>query len=124
MSIQKIMKSSTAKVVIVKLNGKRNQITVDSAVHDDIFIEAATRVVEKHRSDMSFFHKIRIIGECYEKIDEADINKHYQINMYHILINAGLYSVAELLREKAKNLHKVDLQLEPARANAGKSSAQ
>jgi len=121
--MQKTMKSSTTnKVVIVKLNGKKSQITVDSAVHDDIFIEAATRVVEKYRNDMSFFHKIRIIGECYEKAEEADINKHYQINMYHILMNAGLYSVAELLREKAKNLHKVDLQLEPARANAGKSN--
>jgi len=118
------MKSSTTnKVVIVKLNGKKSQVTVDTELHDDIFIEAATRVIEKYRSDMSFFHKIRIIGECYEKADETDINKHYQINMYHILMNAGLYSVAELLREKARNLHNVDLQLEPARANAGKSNS-
>ena len=116
------MKSSTAKVVIVKINGKKSRVPVDAAIHDDIFIEAATRVVEKHRKDMSFFHKIRIIGECYEKDDENTPSKHYQVNMYHILMNAGLYSVAELLREKAKNLHNVDLQLEPARANAGKSN--
>lgn len=117
------MKSSTAKVVIVKINGKKSQVTVDSAVFDDVFIEAATRVVEKQKKNMSFFHKIRIIGICYEKADEADVTKHYQINLYHILMNAGLYSVAELLREKAKNLHNVDLQLEPARANAGKSNS-
>lgn len=116
------MKSSTIKVVIVKINGKKHQISVDSEVHDDIFIEASTRIVEKYRDDMTFFHKIRIIGECYLKEDEENIKNHFQINMYHILINAGLYSVAELLREKAKNLHKVDLQLEPARANAGKSN--
>jgi hypothetical protein len=115
------MKSSTAKVVIVKINGKKTQVAVDPEIHDDIFIEAATRVVEKNKKDMSFFHKIRIIGECYEKVNENDVSKHFQINMYHILMNAGLFSVAELLREKAKNLHNVDLQLEPARANAGKS---
>lgn len=117
------MKSPTTKVVIVKLNGKKSQVSVDSELHDDIFIEAATRVVEKNRSDMSFFHSIRIIGESYEKADENNIDKHYQINLYHVLVNAGLYSVAELLREKTKNLHNVDLQLEPARANAGKSNS-
>ncbi len=122
MPMRRTMKSSTAKVVIVKINGKKSRVPVDAAIHDDIFIEAATRVVEKHRKDMSFFHKIRIIGECYEKDDENTPSKHYQVNMYHILMNAGLYSVAELLREKAKNLHNVDLQLEPARANAGKSN--
>lgn len=116
------MKSSTLKVVIVKINDKKHQVEVDSSIHDDYYIEAATRVVEERRKDMSFFHKIRIVGECYEKADEANYEKHYQINMYHILLNAGLYSLAELLREKAKNLHNVDLQLEPARANAGKSS--
>jgi hypothetical protein len=118
------MKSSTIKVVIVKLNGKRNRVLVDTSVHDDIFIEAATRVVEQRRRDVSFFHKIRIIGEVYEKTEERHLENHYQVNMYHILMNAGLYSVAELLREKAKNLHKVDLQNEPARANAGKSSSK
>jgi len=118
------MKSSTNKVVIVKINGKRHQITVDAEIHDDIFIEAATRVVEKYKNDPTFFHKIRIIGECYEKVDEDKVECHHQINMYHILLNAGLFSMAELLREKTKNLHKVDLMKEPARANAGKSTNQ
>lgn len=110
------MKSSTIKVVIVKLNGKRRQVSVDSAIYDDIFIEAATRVVEEQKGDHSFFNKIRIIGECYEKGDENNIEKHYHINMYHILVNAAMYSIAELVREKTKNQHKIDLQLEPARA--------
>lgn len=122
MPMQKTMKSSTNKVVIVKINGKKHQVTVDSEVHDDVFIEAATRVVERYRSNPAFFHKIRIIGECYEKIDEENVEKHYQINMYHVLHNASMFGIAELLREKTKNLHKVDLSLEPARANAGKSS--
>lgn len=115
------MKSSTLKVVIVKINEKKHQVEVDSSIHDDYYVEAATRVVEGYKKNMTFFHKIRIVGECYEKADESNFKKHYQINMYHILLNAGLYSLAELLREKAKNLHNVDLQLEPARANAGKS---
>lgn len=117
---KKIMKSSTLKVVVVKINGKRNQVEIDSSVHDDIFVEAATRVVELYKKDLSFFNKIRIIGECYEKLHEKEFNKHFQVNMYHILINAGMYSIAELLREKTKNLHKVDLRKEPARANVGK----
>ncbi len=121
MSMQKTMKSSTNKVVIVKINGKRHQVTVDAADFDDIFIEAATRVIEQYKKDPTFFHKIRIIGECYEKADEKNVEKHFQINMYHILNNASLFSIAELLREKTKNLHKVDLLTEPARANAGKS---
>lgn len=118
----KTMKSSTLKVVIVKINNKKHQVEVDSSIHDDYYVEAATRVVEDRKKDIKFFHKIRIVGECYEKSDEEKYEKHYQVNMYHILINAGLYSIAELLREKAKNLHDVDLQLEPIRANAGKSS--
>jgi hypothetical protein len=111
--MQSAMKSSTIKVVIVKLNGKRRQISVDSAIYDDIFIEAATRVAEEHKNDQSFFNKILIVGECYEKGDEKDISKHYQVNMYHVLVNAALYSIAELLREKTLNLHKIDLQSEP-----------
>jgi hypothetical protein len=120
--MQKTMKSSTAKVVIVNLNKKKYQVTVDAAVYDDIYIEAATRVVEKKKKDMSFFHKMHLIAECYEKADTEKVENHYQLNMYHVLMNAGLYSIAELLRTKAKNLHDVDIQLEPARANAGKSS--
>lgn len=110
------MKSSTIKVVIVKLNGKRRQISVDADIFEDIFIEAATRVVEERKEDISYFNKIRIVGECFEKEFEKDETKHFQVNMYHVLINAGMYSIAELLREKTKNLHNIDLQHEPARA--------
>ena len=122
MNMSKVMKSSTIKKIIVKINGKRSIVTVDAAVFDDIVIESATRVIEKHRENLSFFHKILIIGECYEVEHESDPEKHFQINLYHILLNAGLYSVAELLREKTKNLHNVDIQLEPARANVRKST--
>ena len=44
-------------------------------------------------------------------------NKHVQVNMYHALHNAGLNTIAELLREKTINLHKVDLQREPVRGS-------
>ena len=118
--MQKIMKSSTAKVVIVKLNDKKSQVTVDSTLHDDIYVEAATRVVERNKKNMAFFHKIRIVAECYEKADVNNEDNHFHVNMYHILLNAGMYSLAELLREKAKNLHKVDLQSKPQRTHVGK----
>lgn len=113
---------STIKNVIVKIKSKQYQVEVDAAIFDDIFIEAATRVVEHHKKDIKFFTKLMIISECYENKDAKKPEKHYQINMYHILVNAGLYSLGELLREKTKNLHNIDLQLEPVRANAGKSS--
>lgn len=121
LNMQRIMKSSTNKSIVVKINGKKSRVTVDSAVFDDVFIEAATRVVEKQKKNPTYFHRIRIIAECYERKDEKKIENHFHINMYHVLINAGLYDVAELLREKTLNLHKVDLQLEPARSNVGQS---
>ena len=119
--MQRTMKSSTSKVVIVEINGKKNQVTVDSAIYDDIFIEAATRVVEKHRKNLSFFHKINCVGKCYEKTNDAVT--HYQINMYYVLMNAGLYSIAELLRTKTKDIHKVDLQDQPVREHVGKPNS-
>lgn len=116
----KIMKSSTLKVVIVKINGKKSQVTVDADTFEDIFIEAATRVVERQRGNQAFFSKIKVIGLCYCKEDEERPENHQQINLYHIMVNAGMYDLAELLREKTKNLHNVDLQIEPVRANAGR----
>lgn len=116
-----IMKSSVNKVVIVKINKKTHQVTVDSSVFDNIFIEAATQVVEKYKKDMTFFNKICIIGEAYLKENKEKIVEHYQVNLYHILLNAGFYSMAELLRQKTKDLHNVDLKFEPVIANAGKN---
>lgn len=115
----KIMKSSTTKVVIVKINNKRSQVTVDTAIFEDPYVEAATRVVEKQKSNPAFFSKIRVIGLCYFKEDEERPENHQHINMYHILMNAGMYKLADLLREKTFNLSKKDLQIEPARCNAG-----
>ena len=96
------MKSSTIKKVIVKMKGKGYEVSVDSEIFDDIYIEAATRVVEKNKRNVAFFSKLMIIAECYEKKDVKNVENHFQINMYHILINAGMYSLGELLREKAK----------------------
>ena len=108
--------------MIAKINGKTYQVSVDSAIFDDVYVEAVTRVVENHKKDIEFFHKIKIVAECYDKKDVKNIEKHEQLNMYHILMNAGLYSISELLRVKTKNLHKVDLKQEPVRSNAGKSN--
>jgi len=116
----RIMKSPTAKQMIARINGKTYQISVDSSIFDDVYVEAVTRVVENHKKDITFFHKMKVIAECYEKKDAKDVSKHVTVNMYHILLNAGMYSLSELLRTKTKNLHKIDLQLEPIRTNAGR----
>lgn len=114
------MKSSTTKVVIVKINGKKNQVTVDTAIHDDIFVEAATRVVEKQRGNASYFTKTKLIGLCYLKDDHKNPERHQHVNLYYVLMNAGFYDLAELVRDKTKEAHKVDLQTQPMRCNAGK----
>ena len=123
--MRKIMKSSTDKNVIVKLNNLTFTVKVNGEIFDtaeSMFIEAVTKVVEKHKKDMSFFHKMKCADCCYEKKDAKTLEAHFEVNMYHALINAGFYSVAELLREKTINLHEIDIKLEPACANAGKSS--
>jgi hypothetical protein len=117
------MKSLTnIKTVIVNINGEKHHVDVDEDIHDNIFFEAATQVIETHRGDDTYFHKMRLIGECYLKEDEKNPVKHFQFNMYHILNNAGIFSTAALLREKAKNLHDIDIQLQPAIAHAGNPS--
>jgi hypothetical protein len=78
--------------------------------------------VEGHRKNMSFFHKMKVVADCYEKRHARKPIEHVQVNMYYVLLNAGLYSIAELLREKTKNIHNVDLQLEPVRGSKNGSS--
>lgn len=115
--MQRTMKLSTVKQMIVSINDKTFEVAVDSSNFDDVYIEAATRIVEKHKKNMTFFHKMKVVADCYEKRHAKTPKKHIQVNMYHILLNAGLYSIAELLREKTKNIHNVDLQLEPVRGS-------
>jgi hypothetical protein len=111
---KKIMKSSSIKDVIVKINNTEHLVEVDSNLFDDIFVEAATRVVEKYKKNMPFFHKLKVVVDCREgKQLKVKPKVSYSLNMYFILINAGLYSIAELLREKTNELYKIDLIKEP-----------
>ena len=110
------MKPSTIKTIIVKLAANNIfEINVDSNIFDDPHLEAATQAIEQCK--IKKYGIIRPITECWEKRDEKNIKKHHMINSFWLLVNAGLYSKAELLREKFHKQTEVDLSKEPIRGH-------
>ena len=119
--MKKYMKSLTLKKVVIKCaDFWMDEIEIDSEIFDDVYIEAATRAVEK-RKDLPGF-KITIILECWEKRDFKNPNKHFCYNTYRVLINAGLYDKAEILRLNFMKLHGVDIQKESLKGENGNTN--
>jgi hypothetical protein len=111
------MKSSTIKKFVVKLAADNMfEINVDSDIFDDPFLEAATQAIEQ--CQIKKFGVIRPITECWEKKHAKDVKKHFLFNSYWILVNAALYSKAELLRDRFKEQNDIDLKKEPICSNA------
>ena len=105
------MKSSTLKKVVVKCaNFWMDEFEVDSELFDDIYVEAATRAIEK-RKDLSEF-KVTVIIETWEKKDFKRPNRHFCYNTYRVLINAAMHEKAEILRMNFMKLNGIDLQKE------------
>ena len=112
--MRKTMKSSTLKTIVVKLTGNNIfEINVDSDIFDDPHLEAATQAIEQCK--IKKYGIIRPITECWEKKDEKNGKKHHLINSFWLLVSAGLYEKAELLREKFHKQTEVDLSKEPIR---------
>lgn len=108
--MRKIMKSSSIKTITVRLTADNVQeFPIDTAIFDDPYLEAATRAVEKTRSQKKH-GIIRPVAECWEK---KTPKKSYLYNSYWILVNASYYDKAELLREKFKMQSDCDLAKEP-----------
>lgn len=118
------MKAPALKTVSVKCSTFwDDEFEINPAVFDDIYMEAATRAIEK-RKDLPGF-KVAVIIECWEKKHVADPNKHICYNTYFVLINSGLHKKAEMLRRNFFNQHKIDLQkesLKPEGENGGRKS--
>ena len=109
--MKKDMKSSTLKKVVVKCaNLWMDEFEVDSELFDDIYVEAATRAIEK-RKDLSEF-KVTVVIEAWEKKDFKRPNRHFCYNTYRVLINAAMHEKAEILRMNFMKLNGIDLQKE------------
>jgi hypothetical protein len=106
--MKKFMKGSKLKNIVVKCLNWSEEIEIDSSIFDDIYMEAATQIIEKNKNIPNF--SVAIIMECYEKKDEKKPDKHFIYNTYFVLINAGLYEKAELLRLNFLKLHGIDIQ--------------
>lgn len=114
------MKLSTLKKIVVQcLPFWKDEIEIDSNIFEDIYMEAATRAIEKRKYEEGF--KVTIVIECFEKKNVKNPDLHYCYNMYFVLVNAGLHNKAEMLRLNFRNLHKIDLQKESIKGIDGGS---
>lgn len=103
------MKSSETKTIVVRLTADNvSEFNIDTEIFDDPFLEAATRAVEKTKTQAHGI--VRAITECWDKTDPKKTSMY---NSYWILVNASCYKKAELLRTKFKLQTDVDLAMEP-----------
>lgn len=120
--MKKTMKRSTIKIVGVKCSDFwEDEFEVDSSIHDDVYLEAATRAVEKRKSVPGF--KVTAAIECWEKKDINNPYKHWCYNTYFVLLNAEMFEKAEMLRENFLKINHIDLQkesLKPKESDGGK----
>ena len=66
--MKKYMKSSKIKKIVVKCaNFWMDEFEIDSEIFDDVYVEAATRAVEKRMKMPNFM--VAVIIECWEKKD-------------------------------------------------------
>jgi hypothetical protein len=116
--MKKSMKPTALKKIIVKCaDFWVDELEIDPEVFDDVYVEAATRAIEK-RKDLDGF-KITVVLECWEKKDFKKLDKHFCYNTYYILINAGMYEKAEMLRLNFIRMHGIDLQKESLKGDNG-----
>lgn len=105
------MKAPALKTVAVRCADFWEDVfDIDPSIHDDIFMEAATRAVDKRKRLANFM--VTVMVECWEKKNENIPNKHFCYNTYFILVNSGLHKKAEMLRLNFFKLHKIDIQKE------------
>jgi hypothetical protein len=107
--MEKTMKSSATKTIVVQMTADNVQeFDIDTGVFDDPFMEAATRAVEKTKTQRHGI--IRAVTNCWEK---SNPKKSAMYNSYWILVNAACYGKAEQLREKFMAQTDCDLSKEP-----------
>ena len=120
--MKKYMKSSVIKKIVVKCRFSEtdfwmDEYEVDSEIFDDVYMEAATRAIEKRKNLQGF--RVTIILECWEKKDFKKPENHFCYNTYYVLINAGCHDKAEMLRFNFIKMHGIDLQKESLKGENG-----
>lgn len=117
------MKSSKIKTIVVECrftdSVNSNNFEVDSDIFEDVYMEAATRFIEGYIKENNT--KIAPILETYEQKDLKKPNKHFCYNSYYVIVNAGFYKKAEIMRQNFKNLCGVDLKKESIRGENKKN---
>ena len=109
--MKKYMKSSALKKIVVKCASLwMDEFEIDPEIFDDVYVEAATRSIEKRKDEPGF--RVTVILETWEKKDFKKPDKHFCYNTYRILINAGMHQKAEMLRINFLQMHGIDLQKE------------
>jgi len=116
----KTKKSALKKVVVQCANFWMDEFNIDPNVFDDIYMEAATRAVDKRQNEPNF--KVAVIIKCWIASDVDKPDKHICYNTYFVMINSGLHIKAENFRRNFLLLHKIDLQkesLKPSNSDGG-----
>jgi predicted DNA-binding ArsR family transcriptional regulator len=122
-NMKKDIKTSTLKKIVVKCaDFWMDELEIDSEIFDDVYVEAATRAIEK-RKDLPGF-KVTVILDCWEKKDFKKPEKHFCYNTYRVLINAALHDKAEMLRINFMKMHGIDLQKESLKGENGNTTNQ
>ena len=112
--MKKSMKSNLKKVVVKCLDWTED-LEVDANIFEDVFMEAATRVLEKHKDTPNF--TVSVGMQCCEKKHEKIPSKYTTYNVYFVLVNAAMYEKAELLRLNFLKSKKIDLQKESIKSD-------
>ena len=106
--MKKYMRSSKLRKIVVHCLDWSDEVDIDGDIFDDVYMEAATRVIEKNKDTPNF--SVSIVMKCYDKKDENIPDKHFVYNTFFVLINAAMYAKAELLRLNFLKIHKIDIQ--------------
>jgi hypothetical protein len=113
------MKAKLTKFNVKSANWSMN-IEIDGNIFDDMYVEACTRCIETSikklkKEDDFLLNPIMTVKSLARKN-----SKEKYINTYKILLNAGMPSKAELLRDIFLHTSQVDLSNEPLSASYAK----
>lgn len=95
--------------VIVSSAEWEEEIYIECDVFEDVLTEACTRILENNIKEPTF----KIFPILYVRYKNDDIQKNKTFNTYKILINASMYSQAEIIRKNFLKDMGVDLNDEP-----------
>lgn len=112
---------SKLKNVVVKCFNWTEEFNIDPDIFDDVYVEAATRALEKRKDGEKFL--VTVVMECFLKSDAKKAYKHYIYNTYFVLVNAGLYFKAEMMRLNFIKSHNIDLRKESLKGDDNDSES-